>query len=95
MRVAYDPATGRLVPPSRQRLRDAETNADRSASTFEPYVVRHADGSATGYLGERYMSHVVARIDGSGRIHVTCVDGPRSTSKSHRAVPAPPPAAEK
>jgi len=85
MIAAIDPATGRIGPPSaaqraaaeRARVASALGPAfalDRSGDDLE--IVRLPDGAEMVRLNGRFMEHVVARVDASGRIVTDCAQGP-------------------
>lgn len=85
MIAAIDPATGRIGRPSaaqraaveRARTRSALGSAlalDRSDVGLE--VVRLPDGAEMVRLEGRFMEHVIARVDASGRIVTDCAQGP-------------------
>jgi hypothetical protein len=81
VRVSFDPVTGAMIPPRA----DALAIATGPSSTFEPYIVHHADGTVTAYLGDAFMSWMVARRDATGRWWMTCVDGAPAAERALRA----------
>lgn len=86
LRVAFDPVTGALALPAPGQLRDL--GAEDLERTREPIrLERNSDGSATAYLGDRYLSSWVAVFDSAGGMHTVCVSGAEA---ARRALPGRP-----
>jgi hypothetical protein len=89
LRVALDPVTGKPVFEVVQ-ADPAPESLMRSAEGLT--VVRHADGSESVDLGERFMEHAVVQIDANGQKQVGCAS---SAAEAQRIVTAPAPVAAK
>jgi hypothetical protein len=95
MRIFRDPETGEIGPPTTAQatevaLEDGAENLEFSSNGLEQ--VRHADGSVSMDLQGRFQEYLVARKDASGKIHKSCVQGPKAAKKvveGTGAAPAP------
>jgi hypothetical protein len=90
LRIALDPVTGKPGFEVVQAERAPEPSLDRSAQGLT--VVRHADGSESVDLGERFMEYTVLTLDPQGGKQVDCVS---SAAAAQRIVAAPAPLASR
>jgi hypothetical protein len=84
MKVHVDPATGRIVPPSRQPVADAAANA-RFASTHEGLIEEPGTTPAGGFkvdIRGRFRNAVVLHTAPGGKPVMTCTDGSKEPSRT-------------
>ena len=93
MRVAIDPQTGRIVPPTvEQMLRlNALTRTGLMRTTRGLTAVRLADGTMMLDLQGRYREFATARIDSRGVAQFRCVHGERALRTALDPCTPPPP----
>ena len=86
MRVYIDPETGELThqPVTDEQRRDAAAEAEQHRHDGEnARVVRHADGSITGYLDGQFEQASVAVVDSEGRFKTQCADADHADRGRH------------
>jgi len=80
MRAFLDPETGELIqghlPPSKADSQEIQEALSRSTDGL--VTVEHPDGSMSVHLQGRFQNASVARIDSSGKLHLSCVDSPEA-----------------
>ena len=84
VKVHVDPATGRIVPPSRQPVADAAANA-RFASTHEGLIEEPGTTPAGGFKVDtrgRFRNAVVLHTTSGGKPVITCADGSKEPSRA-------------
>jgi hypothetical protein len=89
LRAYIDPATGRLIRPSVDDTRPAESRAgvavapdDRPAADVP--VQKLANGADMATLDERYHEFDVARIGADGKLVRECVQGPAAAAAAQK-----------
>ena len=97
MKAAIDPATGRLVRPTAEQVRELDAQAGvRRAADDDPSrgipVIRLANGAELAQLDERFQEFEVARIGADGKLVRACVQGPAAAAKFRADAPAKAPA---
>jgi len=83
LKVHVDPATGRIVPPPRQRAADAAANA-RFTSSHEGLVEEPGTTAAGGFkvdIRGRFRSAVLLQTAPGGKPVITCADGSKEPSR--------------
>lgn len=95
IRVYVDPETGELThePVTEEQRRDAANEADQHRHDGENVrIVRHADGSKTGYLDGQFEQSSVVVVDAQGRLKAHCADADHADRGQHANPDAAPPA---
>jgi len=93
MKIAIDPETGRMGPPTPAQVAGLENAAGtpRAAVDDDPArgirILTLPDGTKVAHLDERFMESAVAVRGADGKFHFECVHGTAGT-----AFPAPAPA---
>ncbi len=93
MRVYIDPETGELThqPVTDEQRRDAAAEAEQHRHDGEnTRVVRHADGSMTGYLDGQFEQASVVAVDSQGRLKTRCADADHADRGQHEHPEAAP-----